>query len=105
MNIDKILTGNGSPVSHDFFLYMFHFEGLAQKRIIQQIKLRCAEIVGGTPVGVHLFQIFVCKRQSFFDFHMYLLFYLFYAGILHNVLDPRNDGGMAGMLFVCQNLF
>ena len=30
MDIDEILTGNGSPVSYDFLLYMFQFEGLAQ---------------------------------------------------------------------------
>ena len=73
MDIDEILTGNGSPVSYDFLLYMFQFEGLAQKRVIQQIKLRRAKIVGGPPVGVHLFQIFVRKRQSFLNFHRYLL--------------------------------
>ena len=70
MYINKILPRDGSPVPHDFFLHMLQGKGLAQKGVVQQVKLRCAEVVGGAPVGIHLFQIFVCKRLPFFDLHV-----------------------------------
>ena len=35
VGIDEVLAGAGSPVSHDFFLYMFRLQRALQKRIVQ----------------------------------------------------------------------
>ena len=70
MHIDKVLTGNGSPVSHDLLLHVIQRERFAKKGVVQQVKLCGAEIVGGAPVGIHFLQIFICERLPFFDLHV-----------------------------------
>ena len=54
MHIDKILSRHRPPVADDLFFDVLSAQRLSQKRIVQQIKLRCGQIVCGTPVCVHL---------------------------------------------------
>ena len=56
MGINKVLSGNGTPVTDDLLFDVFGLEGFLQQRIIQKIQLTGRQKVGSTPPGVQLLQ-------------------------------------------------
>ena len=62
MNVNKVLSRRGSPVTEQPRLNLFRFEWLPQKRIFKQVDLSDTQVVGGSPVAVHLAEHFGRQR-------------------------------------------
>ena len=58
VNVDKVLSGNSTPVTYYLFLDVVSGEGFAEQGVIQQVKLTCGKVVCSAPVGVHFLQKF-----------------------------------------------
>ncbi len=54
VNVNEVLPGRGTPVAQQSRLDVFELQGLAQERVVVQVDLADRDIVGGTPVGIHL---------------------------------------------------
>ena len=54
MSVDKVLSGDSSPVSHDLLFDLLGLQRGAQQRVFQQIQLPGGKIVGGAPISVDL---------------------------------------------------
>ena len=64
--IYKVLARYSTPVSYNLLLNLLHCQRLAQQRVVQQVQLAGSQIVGCTPIRIHLAQQFVCQRSFFF---------------------------------------
>ena len=56
MGINKVLSGNGTPVTDDLLFDVFGLEGFLQQWVVQQVQLTGRQKVGSTPPGVQLLQ-------------------------------------------------
>ena len=56
VGINKVLTGHSAPVTHNFLFYIIQRQFGAHQGIFQQIQLTGGQIVGRTPVGIHMLQ-------------------------------------------------
>jgi hypothetical protein len=57
VRIQEIQSRRGAPMSEQSWLHMLEREGLGEQWVVQQIDLAYAQIVGGTPPGVHTLQL------------------------------------------------
>src|SRR6266542_6357036 len=57
VHINKVQSGRRTPVTEQPRLHMLEFQRFAQQRIGEQIDLSNREVIGRTPVGVHLAQL------------------------------------------------
>ena len=73
MHVDKVLARRRAPVSDHQMLHVRQFQRLLQQRIVVEINLTNRQIVGGSPVGIHLAEQFRGKR---FCFHGSILLFL-----------------------------
>ena len=71
VRIDEVLSGNGSPVTYDLLLDHVLRQRLSKQGIVQQIQLRCCQIVRCAPVCIQVGQIFV--RHKFVNRHSIFL--------------------------------
>ena len=65
VDIDKVLSRHSAPVAHDLLLDLVHGQGLPQHGVVQQVQLPSGQVVGSTPIGVHLFQHLLAQRLFF----------------------------------------
>ena len=65
MGIDKVLTGNGTPVSDNVLFQMLRFERFLEEWVVQQIELAGGEVVAGAPPGVDVRQFARGERLLF----------------------------------------
>ena len=56
VDIDEVLSGNGSPVADDLLFHIVTGQRTAKQRIVQQVELAGCQIVRRTPIGVDFFQ-------------------------------------------------
>ena len=56
VDIDEVLSGNGSPVADDLLFHIVTGQWTAEQRIVQQVELAGCQIVRRTPIGVDFFQ-------------------------------------------------
>ena len=56
VDIDEVLSGNGSPVADDLLFHIVTGQRTAEQRIVQQVELAGCQIVRRTPIGVDFFQ-------------------------------------------------
>src|SRR5206468_5541689 len=59
MNVDEIQPRCGAPVPQQSWFDMFELQRLVKQRIGIEIDLPYGEVVRGTPVGMHLAQLFL----------------------------------------------
>ncbi len=52
------LAGIGAPVAEQAVLDVLRLERLSHKRVLREIDHADAEVVAGSPIGVHLVQLF-----------------------------------------------
>src|SRR5205085_9862766 len=64
VDVDEIEAGRSSPVAEEARLGVLELEGLAEKRIVEQIDLTDGEVVRGPPPGVHAVKLVVGKSQG-----------------------------------------
>jgi len=53
MNVDQVLPGRGSPVAQQARLDLRGSQPFAQQRILKEVDLADAQIVGRAPVAMH----------------------------------------------------
>src|ERR1017187_4662395 len=56
MNVDKVLSGRGSPVTEQPWLDLLCLERRAKQGIVKEVDLADAKIVRSAPVAIHLVQ-------------------------------------------------
>src|SRR5580693_8057498 len=66
MHIDEILAWRRTPMSDHQRLYVREFQRLLQQRILIKVNLADRQIVGRSPIGIHLMEQF---RRERFCFH------------------------------------
>ena len=59
VNVDKVLPGNGAPMSDDLPFDLIAGQRFPEQGVIQHIQLCRCEIVRRSPVSINFFQIFV----------------------------------------------
>ena len=57
VDVEEILAGRGSPVTEQARLDMLQLQRLLEERVVHKVDLSDGQVVGGTPVGMHLAQL------------------------------------------------
>ncbi len=70
MHVDEILARRCAPVTHEERLDIVLHKLTAHERIIVQVDLPHGEVVGRTPIGVHLLNEFFWQILSSFHLHV-----------------------------------
>ena len=73
MDIDEVQPRRGTPVAEQSWLDVLKTQGNFEQRIIIQIDLANREIVGCTPIGVHLLDEVERKRAVHRPIHRSVL--------------------------------
>jgi hypothetical protein len=56
VNIEKVEARRCTPMAQEAWLDMLEFKRLLQQRVVLKVDLSHREVVGGSPIGVHLLQ-------------------------------------------------
>ena len=63
VDIDEVLSGNGTPVADDLLLDLIARQRFPEKRVLQHVELCRREVVRRAPVSIHFLKILI--RQGF----------------------------------------
>ena len=62
VRVDEVEPGRGAPVSKKSRLDVFWTERLSEQCVVEKIDLANREVVGRSPVGIDLAELFWCER-------------------------------------------
>ena len=73
VRVNEVLAGGRAPVSQQHVLHIRERQRSLQQRVVVKINLPNRQIVGGTPVGIHLVEQFRGKSLCVHGSNLFLL--------------------------------